>query len=155
MVLFNKLDNSKALLYYLLNKAVYKRGENMTLGALIKQYRRQNNISMDEFSISSGLSKGYISMLEKNINPTNGKSITPSLETIKQAATAMGIDLTSILEMIDQEISLQTANKTDGHKYQNIIYNLDKLNNVGVQKVEAYAQDLVDTGLYNHCSGND
>ena len=38
----------------------------MTLGDVIYQYRTKHNISMDKFSELSGISKGYISMLEKN-----------------------------------------------------------------------------------------
>ena len=37
----------------------------MTLGDLIKNYREETGMSMDEFAEKSGLSKGYISMLEK------------------------------------------------------------------------------------------
>jgi len=37
----------------------------MRLGEIIKKYREENNLSMDDFVKFSGLSKGYISMLEK------------------------------------------------------------------------------------------
>lgn len=40
----------------------------MTLGDLVKNYREKNNITMDEFSKTCSLSKGYISMLENNTN---------------------------------------------------------------------------------------
>ena len=61
-----------------------KKGDNrMTLGEIVKEYRIAHNMSMDVFASRSGLSKGYISMLEKNVNPKNGKPITPSIETIK------------------------------------------------------------------------
>ena len=40
----------------------------MTLGELIREYREQHSMSMEEFARLSGLSKGYISMLEKNKN---------------------------------------------------------------------------------------
>ena len=38
----------------------------MFLGEIVKKYRLEHKISMDEFARLSGLSKGYISMLEKN-----------------------------------------------------------------------------------------
>lgn len=50
----------------------------MTLGDIIKKYRKENNISMSEFASNCSLSKGYISMLENNINPRNNKPISPT-----------------------------------------------------------------------------
>lgn len=46
----------------------------MHLGEIIKKYREEHdNMSMDAFALRSGLSKGYISMLESNKNPRTGK----------------------------------------------------------------------------------
>ena len=42
----------------------------MTLGQIIKAYRETNSMSMDDFSKASKISKGYISQLENNLNPT-------------------------------------------------------------------------------------
>jgi len=80
----------------------------MTLGDLVKEYREQHNISMDEFSKICKLSKGYISMLENNTNPRSNKPIAPTLPTIKKIALAMDTDVDSILRLLDsdQEISL-------------------------------------------------
>lgn len=81
----------------------------MTLGDLLKQYRENNKISMDEFSKRSTLSKGYISMLENNINPRNNKPIAPTLPTIQKIASGMGTDVDSVLKVLDgdQNISLE------------------------------------------------
>ena len=62
----------------------------MILGELIKTYRTEHHMSMDDFAKKCGLSKAYISILERNINPVNGKSPIPSLETIKSVSGAMG-----------------------------------------------------------------
>lgn len=37
----------------------------MTLGDIIKDYRKTHHLSMDAFSEKSGISKAYISLLEK------------------------------------------------------------------------------------------
>lgn len=81
----------------------------MTLGDLIKEYRENHNISMDEFSKMCNLSKGYISMLENNINPRNNKPIAPTLPTVKKISSAMNVDVDSILKALDsnQEIKLE------------------------------------------------
>ena len=43
----------------------------MTLGDVIKNYRTNYNMSMDMFAKKSGISKAYISLLEKNKHPEN------------------------------------------------------------------------------------
>lgn len=73
----------------------------MTLGEYIKAYRKDNDMTMDDFAKKSGLSKGYISMLEKNRHPQNGKPITPTLETCKKAASAMGLSVNDLLGRLD------------------------------------------------------
>lgn len=84
----------------------------MTLGDIVKQYREDNKISMDDFAKRSGLSKGYLSMLENNINPRNNKPIAPTLPTIKKLATGMNIDMDSLLKILDghQKVSLEDEN---------------------------------------------
>ncbi|MGI5892347.1 MAG: LexA family protein [Bacillota bacterium] len=91
----------------------------MILGDIIKQYRKDNNLSMDDFSKKSGLSKAYISMLEKNINTVNNKPIIPSLETIKAVSMAVGMDFNDVIAMLDgnQKVSLsKIQNKLRGVK---------------------------------------
>jgi len=80
----------------------------MVLGDIIKEYRNKHNLTMDEFAKRSSLSKGYISMLEKNENPRNKKPIAPSLEVIKQISTAIFMDFNEVINLIgrDQEITL-------------------------------------------------
>lgn len=80
----------------------------MTLGDIIKDYRDRHAMNMDDFAARAGLSKAYISILERNINPVNGKSPTPSLETIKAVSAAIGLDFNQVIEALDgnQEISL-------------------------------------------------
>ncbi|MFT4007366.1 MAG: helix-turn-helix transcriptional regulator [Lacrimispora sp.] len=81
----------------------------MTLGDIVRQYRKENKVSMDTFAQRSGLSKGYISMLENNINPRNNKPIAPTLPTIKKIAVGMNTDMDSLFKILDgrQKISLE------------------------------------------------
>lgn len=84
----------------------------MTLGDIIKKYRKENNISMSEFASNCSLSKGYISMLENNINPRNNKPISPTLPSISKVASGMGIELDTLLKMMGNE---QTVDLTCEH----------------------------------------
>ena len=61
----------------------------MTLGNIVKQYRSEKDLSMDEFAKRCSLSKGYISMIENEINPRNNKPIAPTLPSLSKIATAM------------------------------------------------------------------
>lgn len=73
----------------------------MTLGDLIKDYRMEHGLSMDAFAKKSGLSKAYISLLEKNKHPKTGKEIVPSIEIIKKVADAIGKDFDVVFNSID------------------------------------------------------
>lgn len=75
----------------------------MTLGDIIKDFRELNKINMEEFGKMAGLSKSYISMLENNKDP-RGNPINPSLETIDKVASAIGVDLDTLVSKIDQDI---------------------------------------------------
>ncbi|MCD7755508.1 MAG: helix-turn-helix domain-containing protein [Firmicutes bacterium] len=75
----------------------------MTLGDYISKYRKQHNYSMDEFAARSGLSKAYISILERNFNPSTGKAAIPSLSTIKRVASTTGADFNDIIALLDGE----------------------------------------------------
>lgn len=84
----------------------------MHLGEIVNRYRKENNITMDEFAKKSGLSKGYISMLEKNENPKTKKEIIPTLETINRVAEVIGMDLDTLLKHLgrNQKVELPSAN---------------------------------------------
>lgn len=97
-------------LYDILNNTK-KEGVNLLiLGDLIKQYRKEHGYSMDTFAQKSGLSKAYISILERNVNPVNGKPVIPSLETIKAVSQAIGADFNDVIAMLDgnQKVSLHS-----------------------------------------------
>ena len=80
----------------------------MELNELIKIYRETHHYTMQEFADRCGLSKGYISMLEKGVQPRSGNKITPSIETIVKIAKAMGMTADELVMQLndDQEISL-------------------------------------------------
>lgn len=87
----------------------------MTLGDLIFKYRTENELSMDDFSKKSGISKAYVSLIEKNVNPRNNKPVAPTLPTLKKIASAMNMDIDSLLKSLgnEQEISLTNDNNMD------------------------------------------
>lgn len=73
----------------------------MTIGNLVKTYRLEHDLPMQEFADKCGLSKSYISMLEKNVNPRNNKPIIPTIETYNKIAHGMNLGLDDLLKMLD------------------------------------------------------
>lgn len=79
----------------------------MTLGEIIKAYRDEHDMSMEDFSKASGISKTYVWMLEKNINTKTGKEIVPTVEYIQKAAKAMLMDFDDLFDMINDTVKIQ------------------------------------------------
>lgn len=78
----------------------------MTLGEIIKKYRTEHNMSMDQFSAKSGISKSYISLLEKNAHPKTNKPIAPSIKCIHQVADCICMDFNVLFSMLDGDVSI-------------------------------------------------
>ena len=73
----------------------------MTLGELIVGYRQEKHLSQRQFATASGLSNGYISMLERGVNPNTNQPIIPTLPALKKLADCMGITVEDILSRVD------------------------------------------------------
>jgi phage repressor protein C with HTH and peptisase S24 domain len=86
----------------------------MKLGEILKSYREEHKMSMDAFCELSDLTKGYISMLEKNEHPKTKKPIIPSYETIEKIAKGMQISVDDLIDMLDdnQEIQINATPST-------------------------------------------
>lgn len=79
----------------------------MNLGDVIFQYRSQHQMSMDKFSEISGISKAYISMLEKN-KTQRGDEPSPSIDTYRNVARAIGMDVDELIRMVDGKIAINS-----------------------------------------------
>ena len=73
----------------------------MKIGEILQRYRKNNDLSQRQFAIKCELSNGYISILEKGINPKTGKPVTPTLTQMKKLADGMDMSLTELLEKAD------------------------------------------------------
>ncbi len=101
----------------------------MKLGELVSNYRKEHKISMDVFSDMSGLSKSYISILEKNEHPTTGKPVSPSVDAYKKIASAIGMSFNDLLAIVEDNISLEddlVEKNTYGDHKKNLEYFQDK-----------------------------
>lgn len=84
----------------------------MTLGDFMRKYRDDHNISQRSFAKACGVSNGYISMIEKGINPKTNEPITPTLPMLRAIASGMGLTTHELLTMVDDMDLDITVQKT-------------------------------------------
>lgn len=120
----------------------------MTLGELVKKYRVEHELSLRDFSRLSGISNGYISMLEKNEHPKTKKPIVPSIEKMKCIASAMNMSLDSLLDIIDgdQEVSIKLEPAAISNVDKTILNKYHQLNDKGKQRLLERADELIELG---------
>ena len=82
----------------------------MELSKILRDYRQEHGLTLQVFADRAGLTKQYISMRENNKNSKNGKPIIPSLETLRKLASAMYMNIDTLVATLDgeQDVSLQT-----------------------------------------------
>lgn len=75
----------------------------MKLSLWIYNYRKEHALSMQAMADLCGLSKQYISVLEKGVNPNTKKKFIPSVETIKKISDATGTDISVLINLLDKD----------------------------------------------------
>lgn len=124
----------------------------MTLGDVISDYRNKNQMSMDRFSELSGISKAYISMLERNIT-ARGNEPSPSFEMYQAVAKAIGIGIDDLIRTVDGNVKLEATPIPASPVLQALADSVAQLNEEGQEKLVEYADDLVSSGKYKkYCS---
>lgn len=89
----------------------------MTLKDLVIKYRADNGLSQRQFALQCGLSNGYISMLEKGINPSTGAKITPTLQALNKLAAGMRTTLNELFTLVDDmdvDVKTPALSEEDG-----------------------------------------
>ena len=84
----------------------------MTLGEFIKEYRTEHNMSMESFARRIGASKQYISMLERNLNPSTGRPPKPTYEKIAAVASVIGVPFETLIRALDSETTISFTPST-------------------------------------------
>jgi transcriptional regulator with XRE-family HTH domain len=75
-----------------------------SFGLTVRKYREQQKISQEEFANRAGLDRTYISGIERGRR-------NPSLITIERLATALGIDLATLFQMMCKTYHSKGAGK--------------------------------------------
>lgn len=90
----------------------------MTVEELLKAYREQADLSQRQFAQKCNLSNGYISMLEKGVNPKTNLPVTPTIPALKKIAKGMGISLHKLLSMVD-DMPIELPISEEAYKFKN------------------------------------
>ena len=129
----------------------------MDLSTIIKTFREKHDFTMQEFADKCGLSKGYISMLEKGVQPRSDRKIIPSISTISKIASAMGVTTDELVSQLDDNQRIFIGNEPPAltSSEQRLIELNRQLNVEGQEKLTDYASDLVASGRYikDHSDG--
>ena len=125
----------------------------MKLGEIIKNFRYDNDMTMQEFADRSGLSKGYISMLEKNRHPQSKRELVPSFETYKKVSSAMGMPLDDFLAALDGDEVVKINAPAPAplqltEQEEHLVVSFRCLNEDGRDKVVEYVVDLAGMEKY-------
>lgn len=149
----NFLDFIRIVLYSVFD-IKDKGGEKMTLGQIIKQYREEHGMSQDAIAKRSGLSKAYISILERNINPASGEAPGLTPKTINQIAKAINSDFDTVFSELDDDIKISVGKQLPQKVSSDIILSSDladldaQLNANGHIELVNYAEFLVSQPEY-------
>lgn len=105
---------------------------HMNIGEIIKVFRKKNKMTMQEFADRAGLSKGYISMLERSQHPQSQRKLVPSFETYQKVANAMSMSTDELVALLDDnetvrlnESSSSSSDATDS-PFVGMIYLTDE-----------------------------
>ena len=93
----------------------------MKFNEWVYNYRKEHGLSMQAMADLCGLSKQYISVLEKGVNPNTKKEFIPSIETIKKISDGTGINLTTLIGMLDPDQQIGINNPNPIPNFDNII----------------------------------
>ena len=72
----------------------------MSLGQVINKYIYDHRMSKRSFSIATGLSPSYVAYLIKG-ETTTGSSASPTIDTYRVCAKAMGMDVDELVRLSD------------------------------------------------------
>ncbi len=112
----------------------------MKIGDLIQSYRYEHHLSMDRFAKKAGLSKAYISMLEKNQHPKTKKAISPSLDTIKAVSFAIEKDFNEVIALLETSKPIIYETDTPDSIFSSV---QEKSRTYHIQKINSHIDDSI------------
>ena len=109
----------------------------MQIGEWLKSYRIQHKLTMQDMANLCGFSKSYVNMLEKGINPTTNKPVSPTMQIFEKIARATGQDIDSLLKLLDDEqlVTINTSNAKISAEESKLLADYRDLNSFNKQQI--------------------
>jgi len=133
----------------------------MNLGEIIHNYRLENKLTLEDVANKCGITKGYVAMLEKNVNPKTNRALVPSLETILKVSQGLSMDIDTMFNMLDDDIRIALNHKPLKAIYGNIYANNQSItqtshngnisNSIGADDNSSYNNTSTTNNYYNTC----
>lgn len=116
----------------------------MKLGEWLKMYRTRHNMTMQDLANACGFSKAYVGMLEKGVNSTTGKPVSPTLQTLDKIARGTGQDIDSLLKFLDgdQPVIITTSPNALSDEQATLLKAYGELNSDGRRDFWRYLEFL-------------
>lgn len=102
----------------------------MKLGKWLREYRHAHGMTMNDMADACGFSKSYVNLLEKGINPTTQKPVSPTMQTLEKIARATGQDVDSLLKILNdkQQVTINSTLFNVSEEEKKLIDNYRELN---------------------------
>ena len=109
----------------------------MRLGEWLKEYRQLHKMTMQDMADVCGFSKSYVNMLEKGINPTTNKPVSPTMQIFEKIAKATGQDVDSLLKILDgdQPVTLNSDIEKINREERALLTSYRELNKINRRQV--------------------
>lgn len=123
----------------------------MTLGDIIKKYRKEHSATMEQVAKLCDITKGYVAMLERNINSKTGKPVKPTIETILKVCGGLRLDVNEVFSLLDDDyvISLPVKDNISLNQDEEMLLSLYRsLDNLGRKLVIDYTDTLCASRKY-------
>jgi transcriptional regulator with XRE-family HTH domain len=78
----------------------------MNLGTVVRDYRKKKNLTLKKVAAKAGISEGFLSQVENNVN-------SPSVETLVKICGAIGVNAGDILNRIEKQEKLVLLRRDD------------------------------------------
>ena len=78
----------------------------MNLGTVVRDYRKKRNLTLKKVAAKAGISEGFLSQVENNVN-------SPSVETLMKICGAIGVNASDILDRIEKQEKLVLLRRSD------------------------------------------
>jgi transcriptional regulator with XRE-family HTH domain len=78
----------------------------MTLGSLLRRYRKEKKLTLKAVAEKAGVSEGFMSQVENNVK-------SPSLDTLMRICEAMHLDIGDLLNQFKNQEKLMVISKSE------------------------------------------